>query len=388
MIAPDALRLPQPNGSLAAFRPHAVDVYPVGARPLAQRRTAFAAAHVVCDPLAPDAPATRVDWDATLSYRRLLWRLGFGVAEAMDTAQRGMGLTWDNARELVRRSAREAAACGGRIASGAGTDDLDPAHAHSLDAIERAYLDQCAYVEGCGSQIILMASQALVRGARSPEDYARVYARVLGQVREPVIVHWLGAAFDPQLAGYWGSADLDAATETCVEILTRHAEHVDGIKISLLDAQREIDLRRRLPAGVRMYTGDDFNYPALIAGDELGYSDALLSIFDAIAPAAAAALDALDRDDRAAYDRIFAPTLALSRHIFASPTSAYKTGIVFLAYLNGHQSHFRMLAGAESARSVVHLARLFELAYAAGLIVDVERAAQRMRRFLALAGIV
>jgi len=347
------------------------------------------AVHVVCDPLAYEDPAvsSRIDWDATLEYRRLLWRLGFGVAEAMDTSQRGMGLRWENARELVHRSAQEARACDGLIISGAGTDDLDGGRIYSLDEIERAYLNQCAYIEECGSRIVLMASRALARSARSAEDYARVYASVLKQVREPVIIHWLGETFDPQLAGYWGSHDLDEATETCLAVMRENQRKIEGIKISLLDPQREIALRRRLPAGVRMYTGDDFHFPSLIAGDERGYSDALLGIFDAIAPAAAAALAALDRDDRASYDRILSSTLDLSRHIFAAPTYAYKTGIVFLAYLNGHQAHFRMIAGAESARSIAHLSRVFVTAQAAGLIRDIERAAKRMACVLALSGI-
>ena len=250
-----------------------------------------------------------------------------------------------------------------------------------------AYLEQCAAVERFGGRIILMASRALAASARAADDYALVYARVLSQMRRKVIVHWLGDMFDPALAGYWGSRDLDAATDTCLTILAANATHIDGIKVSLLDKQREIALRRRLPSGMRMYTGDDFNYPELIAGDEHGASDALLGIFDAIAPAASAALAALDRGDRATYRAIFEPTVALSRHIFQAPTRFYKTGVVFLAYLNGHQGHFRMVGGQESARSAVHLADVFRLADTAGLLRDPDRAAHRMRLVLELAGV-
>jgi hypothetical protein len=360
------------------------------AQPPPRTRIAYAAVHVVADPLAVVDPILggAIDWEATLAYRRHLWSLGFGVAEAMDTSQRGMGLSVANARELIARSAAEAHASGATIASGVATDDLAAGEPATLEQIEAAYLDQAAFVEHCGSRISLMASRHLTRTARGYDDYARVYAKVLSQVREPVIIHWLGDMFDPQLAGYWGASDLDRATECALRIVQENVAKIDGIKISLLDAGREVAMRRRLPANVRMYTGDDFNYPDLIAGDGTGYSDALLGIFDAIAPAARAALAALDDGDRARYDAILAPTVELSRHIFAAPTYAYKTGVVFLAYLNGYQNHFHMIAGAESARSIPHLARILELADAAGLIVDQERAAERMARVLALAGIV
>jgi hypothetical protein len=356
---------------------------------LPRSRIAYAAAHVVCDPRAAVDPVLggAIDWDATLAYRRHLWSLGFAVADAMDTAQRGMGLTAAGARELIRRTAAEAKAVGGTVACGAMTDQLDPLAHPTLDAIQRAFLAQCAYIEEHGCAAIVMCSRALTRSARSADDYARVYATVLGALNRPAILHWLGPAFDPQLEGYWGSADLDIATETFVEIVSANRTKIDGVKISLLDANREVELRRGLPAGVRVYTGDDFHYPELIAGDGERYSDALLGIFDAIAPAARTALGALDDGDRARYDTILAPTVALSRHLFATPTYAYKTGIVFLAYLNGFQDHFRMLGGAESARSVVHLARVLELADAAGLIVDQERAAERAARVFATAGI-
>jgi hypothetical protein len=383
------LRLPQADGTLAAWLPSDVPRHAVTPQGPPRTRVAYAAAHVVCDPSSPIDPVLggAVDWDATLAYRRHLWSLGFAVADAMDTAQRGMGLNFGDARELIRRSAAEAKALGAVVACGAMTDALDSRALHGRDAIERAFLEECAFVEDQGCAAIVMCSRALARSARGPDDYVRVYATVLGALTRPAILHWLGPMFDPLLTGYWGSADLDRASETFVEIVRTHAAKIDGVKISLLDARREVELRRRLPAGVRVYTGDDFNYPQLIAGDGERHSDALLGIFDAIAPAARAALGAIDDGDRARYDAIFAPTVDLSRHLFAAPTYAYKTGIVFLAYLNGFQPHFRMLGGAESARSVVHLARVLELADAAGLIVDQDLAAERAARVFATAGI-
>jgi hypothetical protein len=384
---------PRADGTLAPYTPGepAAFAAPGGERPRLRTRIAYSAAHVVADPLADISPwlETRLDWDATLAYRRHLWSLGLAVAEAMDTAQRGMGLDWPAAQELIRRSLAEARAVGASdlIASGAGTDHLAPSPDLTLDAVIAAYEEQCAFVEGEGGRIILMASRALAACAKGPDDYATVYDRILSQVREPVIIHWLGDMFDPALAGYWGSRDLDAATESCLAIIGRHAAKVDGIKLSLLDQSREVALRRRLPAGVRMYTGDDFDYPTTIRGDEHGHSDALLGIFDAIAPAASAALVALDAGDTARFDAILAPTLPLSRHIFRAPTRFYKTGVVFMAYLNGHQSHFRMVGGQESARSVAHLAELFVLADRAELLTDPDRATARMRHILALAGI-
>jgi hypothetical protein len=331
-------------------------------------------------------PAT-LDWEATLAFRRHLWSLGFAVAEAMDTAQRGMGLDWGATRELIRRSIAEARSYGGTVACGAGTDQLAPAPGVTLDDVRAAYEEQCTFVEGEGGRIILMASRALARCARNPDDYLSVYSHILSQVKRPVILHWLGEMFDPALAGYWGEQDVEAAMEICLHLIERHADKVDGVKISLLDAQREVTMRRRLPDGVRMYTGDDFNFAELIRGDEQGYSHALLGIFDAIAPAAAAALQALDAGDWERYEAIFAPTVPLSRYIFQAPTYYYKTGVVFMAYLNGLQSHFRMVNGLESARSIVHLADIFMLADQAGLLCDPALACERMRRVLAVAGI-
>ncbi len=389
MIATRSLRLPRGDGSLETYSVGSASPWPSAAAP-ARSRIAFAAAHVVADPLAAADPwlEAAVDWEATLAYRRHLWGLGLSIAEAMDTAQRGMGLDWPTSRELVRRSLAEArtARVLDRIACGAGTDQLEPGE-HTLDAIVAAYLEQCAFIQQHGGRIILMASRALAVSARSPNDYTRVYRRVLSQMDQPAIIHWLGDMFDPELAGYWGSRDLDLATETCLAVIGENVEKIDGIKVSLLDKDREIGLRRRLPAGVRMYTGDDFNYPELILGDSRGASDALLGIFDAIAPAAAAALAALDAGDIVRYGEIFEPTVALSRAIFRAPTRFYKTGVVFLAYLNGYQSHFRMLGGQESARSILYLSDVFRVADCARLLRDPELATHRMQPVLALAGL-
>jgi hypothetical protein len=353
-------------------------------------RVAFAAAHVVADPLADVDPwlAPAIDWEATIAFRHYLWDLGFGVAEAMDTAQRGMGLGWPEAKALIGR-ALEAARDrpGALIACGAGTDHLAPAPGVTVDAVIRAYEEQIEAVEAMGGRIILMASRALAAAATGPDDYLRVYDRVLGQVKAPVVIHWLGEMFDPALAGYWGSPDHWQAMETCLDAIGAHADKVDGIKISLLSKEKEIAMRRRLPAGVRMYTGDDFNYAELIAGDAEGHSDALLGIFDAIAPAASAALSALGRGGENEFFDILAPTVPLSRHVFKAPTRFYKTGVVFLAYLNGLQDHFVMVGGQESARSIVHLAELFRLADQAGVLKDPELAAARMGRVLAVHGV-
>ncbi len=353
-------------------------------------RVAFAAAHVVADPLADNDPwlEPAIDWEATLAFRRHLWRLGLGVAEAMDTAQRGMGLDWETSLELIRRSVAEARDTPGAVvASGAGTDHVAPDPDLAIEDVIAAYEEQCGAVEAAGGRIVLMASRALAAAARGPEDYARVYDRILSQVAEPVIVHWLGEMFDPALAGYWGHDDHWPAMETCLAAIEANAARVDGIKISLLDKDKEIALRRRLPDGVRMYTGDDFNYPELIEGDEEGYSDALLGIFDAIAPAASAALAALAGNRAEDFRTILAPTVALSRHIFRAPTRFYKTGVVFMAYLGGLQDHFVMVGGQQGARSAVHLAEIFRLADRAGLLPDPELAAGRMRDTMRLYGI-
>lgn len=382
------LKLPQAGGSLYTYVPKQGEAFPLRKGAFCSR-TAFAAAHVVSDPFSDADPLHngQIDWNATMAFRHHLWSLGLSVAEAMDTAQRGMGLDWHRAKELIQHSVREARSVGGRIACGAGTDHLLPGPNVTLEEVEAAYEEQCSFVEAQGGQIILMASRALAACARGPEDYERVYGKILSQVSQPVILHWLGDMFDPALEGYWGSRDVEPAMEVCLRIIREHADKVDGIKISLLDANKEVVMRRKLPAGVKMYTGDDFNYPSLIRGDEHGYSDALLGIFDAIAPAAAASLHALDDGDMERYDTILEKTVPLSRHIFQRPTYAYKTGIVFMAYLNGHQSHFRMIGGAEGARSVIHLAELFVLADQAGLLVHPDLAVERMKNVLRLAGV-
>jgi len=352
-------------------------------------RIAFAAAHVVADPLSTKDPwvEAAVDWERTIAFRRQLWALGFGVAEAMDTAQRGMGLDWPNSLELVRRSIDAARDVPGAfLASGAGTDHLEPGPRVSVTDVIAAYEQQFEAVERAGGRIIMMASRALATCTTSPDDYYRVYTKVLQQAKEPVLIHWLGEMFDPALAGYWGYADHCKAMEVALTVIQANAAKVDGLKVSLLDKQKEIDMRRRLPKGVRMYTGDDFNYAELIEGDGEGYSDALLGIFDAIAPAASGALAALARGDRKSFHEILAPTVPLSRHIFGAPTRFYKTGVVFLAWLNGHQEHFVMVGGQQSARSIVHLAELFRLADRAGLLRDPEIARRRMRAVLAVHG--
>jgi len=351
----------------------------------ARSRLAFAAAHVVADPLgdnAPGAPAV-IDWEHTLEFRRHLWSLGLSVAEAMDTAQRGMGLDWKATQELIRRSAAEAP--DGRIAVGVGTDQLTgPA---TLDAVIGAYEEQLAVAEDVGARPILMASRALCAAAESPDDYRKVYDRLLTQSAKPVILHWLGPMFDPALEGYWGGDSFDSSAATVVELLNANVEKVDGIKISLLDASKEVALRNCLPTGVRLYTGDDFNYPELIRGDGERHSDALLGIFAAIAPAAAAALHALDAGDLETYERVFQPTVPLARQIFSAPTYYYKTGIAFLAWLNGFQPGFTMVGGLQTGRSLPHLADTFRLADQAGVLTNPELAVDRFRQLLRVGGI-
>jgi hypothetical protein len=369
------------TGTPIPFEKHRADEFP---------RVAYAAAHVVADPLASNDPWLNpaIDWETTLKFRHRLWDLGLGVAEAMDTAQRGMGLGWPEAKELIARALKEAA---GRddalIACGAGTDHLAPGPDVTIDTIIAAYEEQIEAIEALGGRIILMASRALAVAAQSPGDYAKVYGRILSQTKEPVILHWLGEMFDPALAGYWGSGDHMAAMDTCLDVIAAHADKVDGIKISLLSADKEVAMRRRLPASVKMYTGDDFNYAELIHGDESGYSHALLGIFDAIAPAASASLAALGRGSTNEFFELLEPTVPLSRHIFAAPTRFYKTGVVFLAYLNGLQDHFAMVGGQQSARSLQHLAELFRLADKARVLSDPDRAVERMKRVLAVGGV-
>ena len=396
---PHTLLLPTAQGALA---PYTLRGTPP-ARPapgVAFNRIAYSAAHVVADPLATVDPwlTAAIDWDTTIAYRRHLWSLGLGVAEAMDTAQRGMGLDWPTSLELIRRSldaAKDFTAQGGSalVASGCGTDHLDIDAVKTVDDVIRGYEEQMEAIEKLGGKLIVMASRALARVAKSPADYERVYDRVLSQAKQPVVLHWLGDMFDPALAGYWGTKDVDAAMDTALGIIAAHPDKVDGIKISLLDKDKEIAMRRRLAPGVRMYTGDDFNYAELIAGDGFGselfhgQSDALLGIFDAIAPAASAALGALAAGNTERFHALLGPTVPLSRHIFQAPTRFYKTGVVFMAWLNGHQSHFSMVGGQQSTRSITHFAELFRLADAADLLEQPDLAAHRMKTLLALHGI-
>ncbi|WP_431095907.1 dihydrodipicolinate synthase family protein [Polaromonas aquatica] len=359
-------------------------------------RIAYSAAHVVADPLAAVDPWVNcaIDWETTIAYRRHLWSLGLGVAEAMDTAQRGMGLDWPTSLELIRRSLDAAKDVpGALVASGCGTDHLVLENVRTVDEVIAGYEEQMAAIEKLGGKLIVMASRALARVAKSPADYERVYDRILSQAKQPVVLHWLGDMFDPALAGYWGSSNVEKAMDTALGIINAHPDKVDGIKISLLDKDKEIAMRRRLPPGVRMYTGDDFNYAELIAGDGFGkeamhgQSDALLGIFDAIAPAASAALGELAQGNVEKFHAILGPTVPLSRHIFAAPTRFYKTGVVFMAWLNGHQKHFTMVGGQQSTRSLQHFAELFRLADAANLLEHPELATQRMKTLLSLHGI-
>jgi Protein of unknown function (DUF993) len=361
----------------------------IEAAPARFNRIAYAAAHVVADPVRMIDPWERpvVDWERTLAFRHHLWSLGFRIAEAMDTSQRGMGFDWQSARELIRRSIAEARTVeGADLASGAGTDQLDPGAEVSIADVVAAYEEQFEFIEQLGGRAIMMASRALARVARSAEDYERVYDRILSQASDKVILHWLGDMFDSALAGYWGTDEFEPALDTVCRIIERHRAKVEGIKISLLDAGKEIALRNRLPEGVLMFTGDDFNYAELIAGDGVRHSHALLGIFDAIAPAASAALGKLAAGDIDGFHQLMAPTVPLSRAIFEAPTSYYKAGIVFLAWLNGHQDHFVMVGGMQSARSIGHYARVFRLADQAGLLRDPELAVGRMKALCATAG--
>ena len=397
------LRLPAVNGGLQDYTLRESAGFVPARAGTKLTRIAYSAAHVVADPRAAIDPWLQcaVDWDTTIAYRRRLWSMGLGVAEAMDTAQRGMGLDWPTSLELIRRSLDAAKdSPGALLACGCGTDQLAPEAARGIDDVIRAYEEQMEAIEAHGGKLIVMASRALARVAQGPADYERVYDRVLRQARQPVILHWLGDMFDPALKGYWGSTDTDRAMDTALAVIAANAGKVDGIKISLLDKDKEIAMRRRLPStggatgtGVRMYTGDDFNYAELIAGDGVGesdnqrHSDALLGIFDAIAPAASAALAALAAGKDARFHEILAPTVPLSRHIFQAPTRFYKTGVVFMAWLNGHQDHFTMVGGQQSTRSLLHFAELFRLADAAGLLEQPELAVRRMKTLLALHGL-
>jgi hypothetical protein len=381
------IRLPQADGSLKTLAMKAQPIRPQGQR-VPFNRTVYAAAHIVIDPLATADPwdaSPVVDWQATLAFREHLYKLGFKVAEAMDTAQRGMGVDWPVARELIQRSLRHARTVDGDLACGVGTDQLAAGPEVTLAQIEAAYREQLGVVEAEGGRVILMASRALAKAAKGPDDYLALYGRLLRDTSKPVVLHWLGEMFDPALRGYWGSTDLAKALDTVALLIADNAAKVDGIKVSLLDARWELDLRRRLPASVKMYTGDDFNYAELMAGDESGYSHGLLGIFDPIAPVAAAALGELAARRTERFRELLDPTVALSREIFRAPTRHYKAGVVFLAWLNGHQDHFSMAGGLQSARGVAHFAKVFELADACGVLADPELAVLRMKRYLSLA---
>lgn len=399
------LMLPRLDGTRYAHPMNQPGAWTKPDAPITSRHV-YAAAHVV--PLmsadnTPGAPA-ELDWTATLGYRHELWSWGLGVADAMDTAQRGMGLDWAATQQLIAKSAAEAAsvvhnappALRGKtvrdlISCGVGTDQLDPATLvpgeAGLATVKAAYLEQLEVVEASGAKTIIMCSRALAKVASNAEDYLALYSHLLEQASQPVILHWLGTMFDPALEGYWGSSDVSVATETFLELIRTHASKVDGVKVSLLDAEHEKQLRAVLPEGVRLYTGDDFNYPELIRGDGQRHSDALLGIFAAIYPAASTALQAIDAGDTQRGYEILASTEELGRHIFSAPTFYYKTGIAFLAWLNGHQSGFQLVGGLHSGRSLPHLAKTFALADAAGLLRDPDEAAQRMGNLLLAGGI-
>ena len=380
------IALPGNDGSL---KDYVMQGTPIEAEPLGPdpARVVFSAAHVVADPFTdndPSGPAT-LDWEATMAFRRHLAGLGLGIAEAMDTAQRGMGLGWPEALELIRRTKSEFP--NALVFNGCATDHLTPDEAQSLEDVRRAYLEQVEAIQGFGGRLVIMASRALVRVAEKPEDYVRVYEDVLAACDQPVILHWLGDMFDPALAGYWSSDRFEDALETALAVIGGNAAKVDGIKVSLLDKEKEIVMRRRLPEGVKMYTGDDFNYPELIVGDEFGYSHALLGIFDPLAVAACKAVGQLGRGDEAGFRATLGPTVPLARLVFRAPTQYYKTGIVFLAWLNGFQKHFVMSGGAQSMRPLPYFVDCFRLADQAGLLLDPDRAIVRMRTLMGLYGI-
>ncbi len=380
------IALPDATGRLSDYMLTGTPIQP---EPLGENpaRIVFSAAHVVADPFTraePSGPAI-VDWDQTLAFRRHLASLGLGIAEAMDTAQRGMGLDWPGALELITRTRAELPDA--LVFNGCGTDQLAIEEATTLDDVRRAYLEQVEAIQKAGGRLVLMASRALAAVANSPEDYISVYRDVLAACDQPVILHWLGQMFDPALAGYWGADAFDTAMVTALAIIEENADKVDGIKISLLDKEKEIILRRRLPANVKMYTGDDFNYPELIAGDEQGYSHALLGIFDPLATAVGKAIGHLEAGEIDGFRATLDPTVPLARLIFRAPTQYYKTGVVFLAWLNGHQDHFIMLGGAQSMRPLPYFADCLRMADTAGLLADPDLAVARMKQLLALHGV-
>ena len=369
--------------------------YEKPATPL-RSRVAYAAAHVIPRTTADNTPGqpADIDWDATLAFRRHVWSWGLGVADAMDTAQRNMGLDAAATRELITRSAQAAREEGGALVVGVNTDHVDD-EVISLDRVIDAYKEQLHFTEDAGAGVVLMASRHLARAAQSADDYLRVYREVLGAATTPVVLHWLGAAFDPSLASYFGSTDSKTASATVLEIITENAAHVSGIKMSLLDPFAEIAVRAQLPETATMFTGDDFNYVGLIAGTGPStssgtkkYSNALLGAFAALAPSASAAIQALDAGDSGEYESILGPTEDLSRQIFAAPTFYYKTGVAFMSWLNGHQAAFSMVGGLHSARSLPHLSEIVRLANRSGALEQPELAADRWHALLAVNGVV
>ncbi len=383
------LNLPDADGAVREYRLVGTPIERPS-KPPVFNRIAYAAAHVVSDPRRDFDPWGKpaIDWDTTIAFRRHLWSLGFKIAEAMDTSQRGMGLDWAGAQELIRRSLEEARHVeGADLACGAGTDHLAAADARSLDDVIKAYETQIEFVEKNGGRAIMMASRALARVAKSPDDYIKVYSRILSQAKDKVVLHWLGDMFDPNLAGYWGSADFEPALACALDIIKENRSKVEGIKISLLDNAKEVQLRDRLPEGVMCFTGDDFNYAELIEGDGKRYSHALLGIFDAVAPSASKALASLAAGDTTTFRSVIEPTVPLSRKIFEAPTQYYKAGVVFLAWLNGHQSHFSLPAGMQSARGINHYADIFRLADKANVLDRPELATERMKNFVGVLGV-
>lgn len=380
------IALPDTTGKTHPYTLTGTSVTPEVLSPTAAR-VIFSAAHVVANPFASEnsGGSEAIDWDATMAFRRHLDSLGLGIAEAMDTAQRGMGLSWGGALELITRTRAELPDA--LVFNGVGTDQLQPDDARSLDDVIRAYLEQLEAVQKVGGRVVLMASRALARVAKTPDDYLHVYSKVLSHSDAPVILHWLGDMFDPQLAGYWGARDFDAALDCVAAVINDSQSKVDGIKISLLDKHKEIRLRRRLPENVKMYTGDDFNYPELIEGDEQGFSHALLGIFDPLAPLVAKAVTRLTQGDTKSFRDILDPTVPLARQIFRAPTQHYKTGVVFLAWLNGFQDHFVMLGGAQSFRPLSDFVEIFKMADSCGLLADPDLAVSRMKKLFALYGV-
>jgi hypothetical protein len=364
-------------------------------------RVAYAAAHVVPVAWADNTPGrpAEVDWDSTLAFRRAVYSWGLGVADAMDTAQRNMGLDAAATRELITRSAQVAREEGGSVVVGVNTDHIE-SESISIDQVIDAYKQQLHFTEEQGADPVLMASRHLARVAESADDYRRAYREVLRSATTPVVLHWLGTAFDPSLEGYFGSPDWREAASVLLDVIAENPGKVSGVKMSLLNAESEISVRERLPKGVRMFTGDDFNYVDLIGGDstarssqapgeggQRGHSDALLGAFAAITPVASAAIQALDAGDAQGYLRILGPSEELSRQVFAAPTFYYKTGVAFLSWLNGHQPAFQMVAGLHSARSLPHLSRIVELANSSLALEDPERARERWHGMLRLNGV-